>query len=58
MTANKPTKCPTCGERPELLTRVRETTGAGFGEVLPEPAIVERATCKNGHKWFARDEKL
>jgi hypothetical protein len=51
----EPTRCPRCSEPPVRTDKVRETTQAGFG-VVGEPQIVERATCKNNHFWFARDE--
>lgn len=51
-----PTRCPKCGEKPERIDRVREPTQTSVGDTFPEPQIVERATCRNGHKWFVRDE--
>lgn len=57
MTEAKITQCPTCGEPPEQVDRVRETTQTAIGDAFPEPRIVDRGLCKNGHKWFARDEK-
>ena len=56
MAGEKPTRCPRCQESPEKIDTVRESTQAGFGSALPEPKVVERATCKNGHRWYARDE--
>jgi hypothetical protein len=52
-----PMRCPKCGEPPKVTDRVRETTQATLGDVFTEAEIVLRGTCKNGHKWFARDEK-
>jgi hypothetical protein len=54
--AQTPKRCPKCGEKPERIDRVREAVQTSVGETFPEPEIVERATCKNGHCWFARDE--
>jgi hypothetical protein len=57
MSSPTPTKCPRCGEPPQQIVRVREQVTSGFGDMMPEPRIVERATCKNGHQWFASDER-
>jgi hypothetical protein len=44
-------RCPTCGEPPRRTDR--------FGATLDpiNVQVVERGTCKNGHVWWAADEK-
>jgi hypothetical protein len=55
--AAKTPKCPTCGQAPSRIDHVREPVTSGFG-FAPEPRIVERATCPNGHQWYQGDEHV